>query len=224
MRIISIAGLCVMTMLASPAVSNANQLYAKENRILTAYQRQHGTLAWQEIVSSGMTPDEICGAVKRQVAYRDDVGDARKTGKDTWTDGYGDCEDIASCVAELCAESGHEASVLAIYRNSDKKGHAVVVGRWNGHMWMSSNGSYELVNSADEAKKNIADTLLDCRPADVTMVSLETVKKARDNPRGEDSSLKDVVLGVGEPESAPDYPRSSGFHMVVHFRVGGSAR
>ena len=114
------------------------------------------SLTWDEIQTVVNTPRSICAAVRTHVNYADDLGDIWATGEETWERKQGDCEDFAACVIDLCKSAGIQAEMQIFFPKGSWEGHAVVVGSWNGKLWISSNGSYQTVKSMDEAKSVIA--------------------------------------------------------------------
>jgi predicted transglutaminase-like cysteine proteinase len=122
---------------------------------------------WQEILAQCSTPKEVCRAVNRFVGYRSEDVDRWAPPQETWADGRGDCEDYATLVQRLCRELGIETSVQLFFpRGTGGEGHAVVVGTWNGQMWVSSVGSYEEVESVQDVRERVA-RVLSCDPDDM---------------------------------------------------------
>lgn len=119
-------------------------------------RRTFGTLTWEEAQTVYKTPQDISAAVRQHVAYREDMGDEWASGKETWDRGFGDCEDFAACVADLCKAAGIVATIQVFSPKGSFEGHAVAMGSWNGRLWISSNGWYETVKSMDDAKAVIA--------------------------------------------------------------------
>jgi predicted transglutaminase-like cysteine proteinase len=120
--------------------------------------------SWEVAVSEASTPKEICRMVERHVGYQEELVDQWSAAQDTWKKGSGDCEDFAIAVQELCRAHGIEASVELYYPLAGGSvGHAVVVGTWNGRKWVSSNGSYEEMDSQEEIAKRVAQILW-CKP------------------------------------------------------------
>jgi hypothetical protein len=116
------------------------------------WHRTFSSLTWEEAVSVSDSPRDICWQVRRHVSYRDEAGDQWFGGRTIWNRGYGDCEDFAACVADLC-----EARELICWTTivqpigGHSTGHCVVMGLWKGQMWMASNGAYYEVSSLDDA-------------------------------------------------------------------------
>jgi hypothetical protein len=119
-----------------------------------------GSLSWNEVVSVVESPRDICWRVKSHVRVRAEIGDNWASGRETWEAGHGDCEDFAACVKELCKKKGYQAEAYVFHAVAGTKnrfvGHVVVVGKWQGKMWFSSNGSWESVDSFDEITRKVA--------------------------------------------------------------------
>ena len=116
-------------------------------------------LSWDEVKISVESPRDICRRVKGQVEYKVDSEDNMKTGIKTWEDKTGDCEDFANCVVELCQANGFEAWVEIYYEANNSSAHAVAMGKYNGRLWISSNGDFQFVKDTDDARRKIARTL-----------------------------------------------------------------
>lgn len=117
------------------------------------FRRTFGALTWDEVAQVVESPKEICAKVRHHIKSGEEGPSAAiMSGKKAWDRGTGDCKDYAACVVELCVKIGAEASVMVFYPKGGWVGHAVVVGRWKGKVWMSSNGWYETVDSLEEAK------------------------------------------------------------------------
>lgn len=128
-------------------------------------------LTWDEIQAVEQTPKEISQAVRRQVRYREDVGEEWAAGSVTWKRAAGDCEDMAQCVIELCQARGYDASMYILYPEGSLEAHAVAIGMQNEKpKWMSSNGWYEEIDSIEEAKRIVRHEMgwkrksIVCRP------------------------------------------------------------
>lgn len=115
--------------------------------------------AWQELPSLVGTPRQVCSMIRHHVRYRADLGDEWATGEETWKRGYGDCEDFAFSVVELCRKVGLDARVAIVHPEGSLEGHAVVVGTYKGQFWVSSNGWYEEVKDLSTAWKSVARQL-----------------------------------------------------------------
>lgn len=139
------------------------------------FRRNFGELRWGEIKTVAKTPRAICNAVRRRVRYTEDLGDNWATGKEAWEKKQGDCEDFAVCVFDLCRTNGIEVEIQVFAPKGSWEAHAVVVGSWNGKLWISSNGWYVTINSMDEAKAVIAKEQ-GWRHKEILVASLEDVK------------------------------------------------
>jgi len=137
-----------MFVLISTTTVNAEAKVSLLRRIFTK-------LTWEEIETIVDTPKEICAAIRHTVDYKEDFGDEWTAANETWNRGYGDCEDFAIAVLELCKKKGIKADIQVFYPNGSIVGHAVVIGEWKGKMWISSNGWFQYVKSIEHAKKEI---------------------------------------------------------------------
>ena len=122
------------------------------------FRRMFHKPTWSELLEKCQSPRDVCSLVNRFVGYRTEEVDRWAPATETWTNGRGDCEDFAVLIETLCNQLGFGQSTVNLYFLSGLRdeGHAVVVGTWEGKMWMSSNGSYEEVQSIDEVKKTVA--------------------------------------------------------------------
>jgi len=82
--------------------------------------------------------------------------DEWRNSKDTWQMRRGDCEDMATCVRDLCTEKGLTADVYVFSSKAPGGSHAVAIGASDGKMWMSSNGGFTHVRSLAHAKRKAA--------------------------------------------------------------------
>jgi hypothetical protein len=137
------------------AVKDSSRSFRSNPKVSWA-RRTFCKLTWEEVGYTVDSPREACAAVRHTLRYEKDVGEEWPSAQQTWERGYGDCEDYASCVAELCRKAGLEASVLVFYPEDSWEGHAIATGRWKGKLWFSSNGWYRTVKSLNEAKKYVA--------------------------------------------------------------------
>jgi hypothetical protein len=139
------------------------------------FKQAFGSLSWAEVSSVVESPRDICWRVKSHVRVRSEIGDNWASGRETWESGHGDCEDFAACVKELCKKKGFQAEVYVFNAVKGTKnrfvGHVVVVGKWNGKMWFSSNGSWETVDSFDEVKQRVAFSM-SWKPEDTRSATL----------------------------------------------------
>lgn len=114
--------------------------------------QRSNNLKWEQVASVVESPRDICIRVRHHVRYQADLGDQHSGGRETWDRQYGDCEDLAACVLELCEKIGLEASIMVFRQKGSTEGHAVAMGLWNGKLWLSSNGWYTTVKSIDDAR------------------------------------------------------------------------
>ena len=115
-----------------------------------------GDLKWAEVSTVVRSPKDICRRVRSHVRYEDDLGDQWESGQGTWDRGYGDCEDFAACVVDLCKATGAEAWIQVFFPANGFEAHAVAMGPLKDGFWISSNGSYETVRSMEDAKQVVA--------------------------------------------------------------------
>jgi hypothetical protein len=128
------------------------------------FQRNFGRPTIREAQVQCVTPQDVCKMVDRYVASYPESVNRWTDAEETWKRGWGDCEDFSVCVEQLCNELGFDAKVYLFYPvTGGKEGHAVVVGKWNDQLWMSSLGSYQPVNSMDDVKKEVA-RIIGCKP------------------------------------------------------------
>lgn len=113
-------------------------------------------LTWQEMVTVSTTPKEICKKVNDHVFYAKDDIEYTKDAQQTWNEEKGDCEDFAYCILKACEQKGFKAEIRIFYEKNNIIAHAVVIGEWQEKMWMSSNGSYEIIKSIEDASKKIS--------------------------------------------------------------------
>ncbi len=114
-----------------------------------------GNLTWKQAKRVGNTPRMACFIVRKHIKYVSDKvkADEWLPGKETWKRGGGDCEDFAVAVWEICYANDLDAHVYVFKSEKPKAAHAVVIGKYKGKMWLSSNGSYEVIESLDDAVK-----------------------------------------------------------------------
>ena len=123
------------------------------------FHRTFGTLSWNEVIESADSPKDVCAWVKRHVKESDEPDDKWRSGADVWERGHGNCKNFAAAVADLCRDKGFDATILVVGPRDDSMAHAIVVGQWNGKMWMSDNGRFEIVDSMDDVKHKISKDL-----------------------------------------------------------------
>ena len=118
---------------------------------------------WASIEHAYESPREICRVVESNIRYKTEKADQWSAAGETWGRGAGDCEDFAIMIQKLCQISGFETKVhLYFPATGGREGHAVLVGEWNGKMWLSSNGSYVEVKSEQEVRQRVA-RMLSCK-------------------------------------------------------------
>ena len=153
-------------------------------------------VAWREITEIAKTPEEICALVRHHIKYLDDIRDDWQTAEQTWRKGTGDCEDYAFTVKHLCKKLGYDVNIRVYYDERTREGHTVVVGKWSGGTWISSNGSFEWVNDEKSIRKVNTD-ILGIGKNDIASLKWYTMKP-RDNATAMVSrSADDLILGSG---------------------------
>ncbi len=147
---------CIIAIIAVFIVSNC--IFAENSTVskLNWFQRTFKTLTWNEVSQYVDTPREICSAVRHHVKYRPDNGDSWASGEEAWNRAFGDCEDIAAAISELCAKKNIETETFMLYPENETEGHVVIVGKWKGKLWFSSNGWFEYAKSGADVKRKIA--------------------------------------------------------------------
>jgi len=151
------------TVQSQPAVSSSGQGQLHQSWFARHFYKP----TWQELLAQCNSPKEVCRVVNRFVGYRAEDVDLWTSPQETWSNGRGDCEDYATLVQRLCRELGVETSVQLFFPSgTGGEGHAIVVGNWNGQMWLSSNGSYEEIGSVEEIRESVA-RVLSCDPDDM---------------------------------------------------------
>jgi len=121
-------------------------------------KRLFGTLSWNETLSVTETPRDAVSAVIRHIKYRPDIGDQLTPAEEAWDQGFGDCEDIAHAIVEICRAKGFEAWVEVFYSSESFTAHAVAMGRIDGQLWFADR-SLVKVDDMDEARKEIASAM-----------------------------------------------------------------
>ena len=144
-------GLCLAADAGTAAQSATVQAGSVKNRF--------SGLTFEDATRLVKSPKEVCMRVRRSIRYREDLGDTWATGKEAWERAFGDCEDFAACVVDMCRAVGMEAKIEVFYPKGSFEAHAVAMGTWQGKMWMSSNGYYRHVASMGEAKYVVARDL-----------------------------------------------------------------
>jgi hypothetical protein len=136
------------------------------------FQRHFGRPTIQEVLTQCAAPQDICRMVDRYVASYPENVNRWADAEETWSRGWGDCEDFSVCVEQFCHDLGYDAQVYLFYPvNFGDEGHAVVVGKWNDQLWMSSLGSYKQVASMDDVRKEVA-RIIGCKPDRMWNVAL----------------------------------------------------
>ena len=143
------------------------------------FKRVLGTLSWDEVAYVVESPRDICWWVRLRVRYKVDPGaDQWASGREAWERGYGDCEDMAACIKDLCDRKGFDARVYVFHtlKGRDRLfGHVAVVGKWEGKIWLSNNGSWTEVDSFNEAERRIAHEL-NWAVGDMRVATMESLR------------------------------------------------
>jgi predicted transglutaminase-like cysteine proteinase len=154
------------------------------------FQRWFGKPTMDEVIQTCSTPKELSRMVSTHIAYREESADVWATADETWNRSFGDCEDFAICLQQLCKERELDAKVYVFFSSKfNLEGHAVTIGNWNGHTWMSSLGSYEEFESMDKINDKVAD-IIGCSAKDLWSFSIDqadidrfiTLKNAPQSP------------------------------------------
>ena len=106
-----------------------------------------------------VSPQAICEAVRSRIGYTPDGADHWQTGEETWNRKAGDCEDFAATVRDLCLARGFDAQMVIFQAKTSNAAHAVVIGQSNGTVWISSNGSYRVIENIANAKASVVNEL-----------------------------------------------------------------
>ena len=111
----------------------------------------------EQLAAEATCPRDVCRAVRHWVKYRPDRdGDDLAAPAVTLDRGYGDCEDFSSLIATVCTMRGWRATRVRYYGSLFRLGHEVAEGAYEGQRWMSSNGSYEVIRTDDDARDRIS--------------------------------------------------------------------
>lgn len=173
--------IALAVLMISASLALAGSVSSSETSKPGWFKLAFGSLSWDEVVSVVESPRDICWRVKSHVHLRAEIGDNWASGKETWESGHGDCEDFAACVKELCTKKGYQAEAYVFHAVKGTKnrfvGHVVIVGKWDGKMWFSRNGSWETVDSFEEVTQRVASEM-SWKPEDTRSATLsDTVKQ-----------------------------------------------
>lgn len=143
--------------LPSPQAGRTTATVEKPATQKSWFQRRFARPTWGELLAACATPRDVCTMVQRYVSSKTESVDRWSGAEETWQKGRGDCEDFAVLIEQLCTALGFDATIQLYFPiKRFGEGHAVVVGRWNGQMWVSSLGSYEEVKTPDDVQKKVA--------------------------------------------------------------------
>jgi hypothetical protein len=135
---------------------------------------------WEQAVAAVDSPRKAARLARLYVEFRDDDGDEWADGKTTWQRGFGDCEDLAAVVVQLCEEAGLETDAdIQVFATPIDGGHAVAMGRWRGRMWVSSNGWFQYAESVEHAVLQIAEEM-QWHKAAISVTPLDRIRRAAD--------------------------------------------
>lgn len=165
---ITTAAVIATLFLLSPIVASAGE----DEASMGWFKRTFSKLAWEDLPAVAKTPKDITKRVRAAVEFRSERGDNWASGEETWNRGWGDCEDFAACVVELCRSINVEARVRVFLNRGTRDGHAVAVGMYEGKLWISSNGWYTTVRDMTEAKAVVADEM-GWDPANISISTLQ---------------------------------------------------
>jgi transglutaminase-like putative cysteine protease len=102
------------------------------------------------------TPKGLCNAIRDRVRYCPERNDYWQHTEETWIRKQGDCEDYAIAVHDLCRYFGIDTEIYVLHATGADMAHAIVVGRWNGKIWFSSNGSYQECDNVSDVYRAAA--------------------------------------------------------------------
>ena len=114
------------------------------------WKRTFGTLSWEDVQSVALTPEAIAESVYCHVKYRAESVDVWDDGRKTWERGFGDCEDIAACIVDLCRRKGIDAWIQVFRSAGSLQGRAVAMGRIDGKFWIAGRSFSVVYNTEEE--------------------------------------------------------------------------
>lgn len=117
--------------------------------------------SWEYVVKNSSDPSYICYYVRNGMNYMTDnhFSDNWVDSKTAFKDGFGDCEEFATVVRDMCAEKGIESDIYIVYSDKEIKAHAITIGKFGGEMWMASNAVYYDIKSVQDALDICVKTL-----------------------------------------------------------------
>lgn len=134
--------------------------------------------SWDAAVARVDSPKRAAKLARLYVRFEEETEDEWTDGKSVWERGFGDCEDFAAVVVQLCREAGIDADAsIQVFTVNGVEGHAVALGQWRGRMWISSNGWFEFVDSMDDARLAVRDEM-DWYGQEIASVPLEMVNRS----------------------------------------------
>ena len=147
----------VIVMILTAVASNTSA-DAQNKGGINWWKKTFGTLTWDEVIQASETREDVVGYVSGTVAYKSDAIDQWAGGKETWERGYGDCEDIAATVTDICKAKGWDAWIEVFTFKKSLSGHAIAMGMKEGKYWFYC-GSYQEAGSMDEVRRMVARRL-----------------------------------------------------------------
>ena len=130
------------------------------------FHRLFSRPTWEQVISECRTPEDVCRMTQRYLGYRK-VADHWGTAEEIWkretsktNQSMGACAEMAIVELALCHQLGFDAEIYFYYPTiANGPGHAIVVGKQDGQLWMSSNGSYNEVSSQADVTARVAHIL-----------------------------------------------------------------
>lgn len=110
---------------------------------------------WGEVGRNATSPAEICGIVRNRVHYQMKHSAHGVAAKVVWERKWGNCVDYCTVIQALCRRRGWGSTTYVLRSTVNHKAHAVLLGRFRGELWMSSNGDYRYVGTVKEAKQKV---------------------------------------------------------------------
>jgi len=167
----AVVAMAMAALFSVPAFAEEHQAPAQKK--VGLLERLLALPSWEKAVASVDSPKRAAKLVRQNIRFREDLGDEWADGRTTWNRGFGDCEDFAAAVTELCKDAGVAADAsIQVFSVEGFERHAVAVGTWKGRIWISSNGWFEYADSMDHAKELVANEMNWNEVASVTITPL----------------------------------------------------
>lgn len=126
----------------------------------------------EQIVFENNSPKDVCRTVARWIVYKEEPVDQWSLPAVILDREYGDCEDFAVLIQYICFENGWDSNIILYYSILNPTyGHAILTGQLNENLWMSSNGSYDVIESLEDINSE-ASIILRCKPSQLFNVPL----------------------------------------------------